>query len=115
MPVPTIRPDPRKVDPLVSQIKALIEGRWEPASISRPPCAHACPAGINVKGYIDYISMGLFEESLRLIRKENPFAGVSGRICIHPCESECTRNSSGGPIGIRLLKRIVHDFVLAPG
>jgi NADPH-dependent glutamate synthase beta subunit-like oxidoreductase/ferredoxin len=115
MSVPKLRPDPLKADRQAEKIRSLIAGMRAPKPIGCAPCTHACPVGINVKGYIDAVSEGRFEDSLRLIREENPFAGVSGRICIHPCERECTRTSHGGPIGIRLLKRFVHDFVLASG
>jgi len=50
------------------------------------PCQDACPAGQHAQGYISYIRERKFEEALRIIRENNPFASVCGRTCHHPCE-----------------------------
>ncbi|MBO1695092.1 hypothetical protein HJW54_22965, partial [Bacteroides uniformis] len=55
------------------------------------PCKTACPAHIAVQGYIKLAARGKYKEALELIKKENPFPAVCGRICPHGCENECTR------------------------
>src|SRR4030042_1181500 len=55
------------------------------------PCKVTCPAHISVQGYIALIAKGKYKEAFDLIMKENPFPGVCGRVCTHPCETECTR------------------------
>lgn len=74
-----------------------------------PPCAHACPGGIQVQGYVALIAQERFQEALDLIRKAIPFPGICGRICTHPCEINCRRNEVDTPVSIRLLKRFVSD------
>jgi NADPH-dependent glutamate synthase beta subunit-like oxidoreductase/NAD-dependent dihydropyrimidine dehydrogenase PreA subunit len=74
------------------------------------PCQAACPAGIDVPRYIRHINAGKFGEALNVIREKVPFPGVLGRICFHPCETKCLRNSLGGPIAIKALKRIASDM-----
>jgi heterodisulfide reductase subunit A len=79
------------------------------------PCQNACPAGQHAQGYISYIRERQFEEALRIIREDNPFASVCGRTCHHPCEGNCNRRLVDQPISIMELKRFVVDYVYARG
>jgi heterodisulfide reductase subunit A len=74
-----------------------------------PPCKDACPAYIDVQGYVALISQGKFAEALALIRRTIPFPGVIGRVCNHPCEDACNRGDYDQPIAICALKRFVAD------
>ncbi len=74
-----------------------------------PPCSHNCPAGEDISLQISLIAQGRFEEALELIRLENPFPGVTGRVCPHPCEAECNRAEYGGRVAIHDLERFVAD------
>ncbi len=76
------------------------------------PCENACPAGVNVPGYIALIAAGKVRDAYSLIRQENPFPSVCGRVCTHPCESKCRRSQLDEPIAIMDLKRYVADVVL---
>jgi NADH-quinone oxidoreductase subunit F len=76
------------------------------------PCENACPANVNVPGYIALISAGRLRDAYNLIRKENPFPAVCGRICTHPCEDKCRRAQLDESIAISDLKRYVADYVL---
>lgn len=75
------------------------------------PCQGACPIQIDVRGYVDLISKGKFEEALRLIRKKNPFPSITGRLCSRPCEKVCRRGDLDQPIAIDLLKKFVAEKV----
>ncbi len=76
------------------------------------PCQNACPAGINVPGYVALIAAGRFRDAYNLVRKENPFPAICGRVCTHPCENKCRRGQLDEPISIADLKRYVADYVL---
>lgn len=76
-----------------------------------PPCRHACPAGVNVQGYVALAAAGKWAEAYELIRRQNPFVSVCGRICHHPCESACHRGSVDEPLAIRTIKRTIADWV----
>jgi heterodisulfide reductase subunit A len=80
-----------------------------------PPCRVACPAGVNAQGYIALISQGKFKEALEVLRRTMPFAGVCGRVCTHPCESECERGKVDQPVSIRALKRFMSDYEMSAG
>jgi len=73
------------------------------------PCKSTCPAHIAVQGYIRLAAQGKYQEALDLIKKENPFPAVCGRICPHACESECTRGEIDQPIAIDEIKKFIAD------
>lgn len=73
------------------------------------PCREACPANISVQGYVALIRAGRFEEALALVRKDNPFPGISGLACPRPCERACTRKGVDHAVQIRLLKHILFE------
>ncbi|MGB9775913.1 MAG: FAD-dependent oxidoreductase [Anaerolineae bacterium] len=75
------------------------------------PCRDACPTGQRAQGYIALIREGRYEDALRVIKEDNPFPGICGRICNHRCEDACNRGKLDEPINIRALKRFVTDKV----
>jgi NADPH-dependent glutamate synthase beta subunit-like oxidoreductase len=75
-----------------------------------PPCSAACPAGNDIVGFIQKITQGDFERACELIKEENPFPGICGRVCFHPCESNCNRGRFDEPIAIHALERFVSDL-----
>jgi len=75
------------------------------------PCRDACPASQRAQGYIALIREGRWEDALRVIKMDNPFPGICGRICNHRCETACNRGQFDEPINIRALKRFVTDKV----
>ena len=77
------------------------------------PCRDACPAGQRAQGYIALIREGRWHDALRVIKMDNPFPGICGRICNHRCETACNRGLVDEPINIRALKRFVTDKVYA--
>ena len=77
----------------------------------RAPCVRACPANLSAQGYVQLIRAGKYPESLALIMDRLPLPGTIGRICPHPCESDCRRQELDEPIAICNLKRFVADQV----
>ena len=73
------------------------------------PCQGACPLQVDARGYIELIAKGRFDEALALVRKRNPFPGITGRLCARPCEKICRRGNLDQPIAIDLLKRFLAD------
>ncbi|MCP4537206.1 MAG: FAD-dependent oxidoreductase [Chloroflexi bacterium] len=75
------------------------------------PCRDACPSGQRAQGYIALIREGRYQDALRVIKEDNPFPAICGRICNHRCETACNRDKLDEPIDIRALKRFVTDKV----
>jgi heterodisulfide reductase subunit A-like polyferredoxin len=76
------------------------------------PCKANCPTHISVQGYVALIGQGKFKEALKLIKQDNPFPIVCGRVCNHPCETACMRGKVDESIDIMHLKRFVADLDL---
>jgi heterodisulfide reductase subunit A len=74
-----------------------------------PPCQAACPAGVNVQGYMTLAGRGKFAEALELVRERMPFASIGGRICNRLCESSCKRGQIDAPLAICHTKRFLGD------
>ena len=75
----------------------------------KAPCRLACPAGLNVQGYVQLVGQGKYEEALKIIMEDLPLPGVLGRICPHGCEDACRRCEVDEPVAIRDLKRLAAD------
>lgn len=73
------------------------------------PCILACPLRQDARDYIQLIARGRFNEAFRLVRSRNPLPSACGRICTHPCETKCRRNSTDAPIAVAWLKRFLGD------
>ena len=78
----------------------------------KAPCTLTCPSNIDVQGYIGLIANRRYREALELIKKDNPFPSVCGRVCPRPCEDACRRNLVDEPVAIDWLKRYVADLDL---
>jgi NADPH-dependent glutamate synthase beta subunit-like oxidoreductase len=79
------------------------------------PCQRACPAGINIREYIHQIAIDNCLEAVQVIKERNPFPSTIGRICPHPCETDCRRNLQDEAVAINGLKRFAADFEQASG
>jgi 2-oxoacid:acceptor oxidoreductase delta subunit (pyruvate/2-ketoisovalerate family) len=75
-----------------------------------PPCNAACPVGNDIGAFIQKMTQGDFEGAWHLIVEENPFPGICGRVCFHPCELKCNRKDYDEPIAIHALERFIGDF-----
>ena len=73
------------------------------------PCKTACPAHIAVQGYIKLAAQGRYLDALELIKKENPFPAVCGRVCNRKCEDECTRAQIDQAVAIDEVKKFIAD------
>jgi heterodisulfide reductase subunit A len=73
------------------------------------PCRTSCPAGTNVQGYVQMVKTGNYQQALNIIMERLPLPGVLGRVCPHPCETDCRRALVDSPVSIRDLKRFAAD------
>jgi NADPH-dependent glutamate synthase beta subunit-like oxidoreductase len=86
-----------------------------------PPCQAACPLDIRVREKLRLMQQGDLAGALAVVLERCPFPGILGRICTHPCEAACTRNSLDHPLAVAGLKRYLADWApeavlnVAPG
>ncbi len=76
------------------------------------PCKTACPAHIAVQGYLRKAALGEYKEALELIKRENPFPAVCGRVCNRRCEDACTRGTIDQPVAIDAVKKFLAELDL---
>ncbi len=80
------------------------------ASLKHPvPCVSACPAHVDVPGYVALVREVRYDDAVKLIRKDNPFPSSCAYVCEHPCESQCRRSMVDDAINICGLKRFAVD------
>ena len=89
-------------------------GSYPEEKAKSAPCTATCPAHINVQAYVNLAALGKFNEALKLIKRENPFPAVCGRVCHHPCEQACSRGEKDVPVAINAIKRFIADLDLDP-
>ncbi|SPD72944.1 CoB--CoM heterodisulfide reductase iron-sulfur subunit A family protein [uncultured Desulfobacterium sp.] len=86
-----------------------IPGGFAIEKLDKAPCRMACPANLNVQGYVQMVKMGKFREAIEIIMRDLPFPGTLGRVCPHACEKSCRRLEIDEAISIRELKRVAAD------
>jgi len=79
----------------------------------RAPCQNACPAGVDVPGFVSLTGEKRYDEALRLHRERNPFASICSRVCFHPCEGKCRRATVDEPLSVRGVKRFLVEQEVA--
>ena len=79
------------------------------------PCNEGCPAGQDIEGAMVLIGKGKVLEAWELFKEENPFPGVCGRVCFHPCESSCNRKDFDEAVSINALERFMADAASRQG
>jgi heterodisulfide reductase subunit A-like polyferredoxin len=75
------------------------------------PCKLACPAGLNAHGFVALAAQEKFAEAYELIKETIPLPGSLGRICYHPCETDCNRKDIEEPISICRIRRFIADYI----
>jgi NADH-quinone oxidoreductase subunit F len=78
-------------------------------ALVRAPCQSACPASVDVPGFVSLIAEKRYAEALALHRDRNPFASVCARVCFHTCEDKCRRGSLDEAVAIRGVKRFMAE------
>lgn len=77
------------------------------AGLVRAPCQSACPASVDIPGFVSLVGEKRYAEALKLHRERNPFAAACARICFHNCEEHCRRATLDHPLAIRGIKRFM--------
>ena len=74
-----------------------------------PPCNDAFPAGENIQGWLAYAASGRYKKAWQLLMIDNPLPAVHGRVCYHPCESNCNREQLDASVSIHAVERFLGD------
>ena len=79
----------------------------------RPPCNHACPAGENIQGWLALAQAGEYRKAWEILVADNPLPATHGRVCYHPCESNCNRGQMDAAVSIHAVERFLGDRAAA--
>jgi NADH-quinone oxidoreductase subunit F len=78
-------------------------------ALVRAPRQSACPANVDIPGFISLVAEQRYSEALALHRNRNPFAAVCARVCFHSYEDHCRRSTLDEPVAVRAIKRFMVD------
>jgi NADPH-dependent glutamate synthase beta subunit-like oxidoreductase len=76
------------------------------------PCTMACPAGVDMRSYVPLLEIGMLDEAIGILRASLPFPAITGRVCPHPCESDCARTEVDQAVNINGLERYLGEYCL---
>jgi 2-oxoacid:acceptor oxidoreductase gamma subunit (pyruvate/2-ketoisovalerate family) len=74
-----------------------------------PVCNDGCPAGNDVRGFLQHAAKGDYTEALATILDTSPFPGTCGRVCPAPCMMACNRKLLDEAVNVRDVERAVAD------
>ena len=105
-----------------AELPRIRTGQWATRQPRRqemvPPCNHICPAGNDVRGFLQALARDDADEALAILLRTSPFPGVCGRVCPAPCMELCNRIELDGAVNVRQLERFASDHgkvAIAPG
>jgi NADPH-dependent glutamate synthase beta subunit-like oxidoreductase/nitroreductase len=79
-------------------------------------CQYTCPAGNDIRGYMQLLANGgSYEDAWRIIVETNPMPAVTGRVCPHLCEGSCNRSNVDAPLNIHGMERFIGDYAIEKG
>lgn len=76
------------------------------------PCRSSCPAGVDMRSYMYFLKRGMIREAAHTITEAMPFPAITGRVCPHPCESQCARGQVDEAVNINNVERFLGDWLL---
>lgn len=87
----------------------------------KAPCMVGCPSGTRIREVMTTIAQTedagrtypeSYEMAYNIFLENNPLPSVCGRVCPHPCESECNRQYKDGSVTINNIERFVGDYAI---
>jgi indolepyruvate ferredoxin oxidoreductase alpha subunit len=89
---------------------SALDPQWMPRHQDRlSPCAQACPAGNDIERLMTLAAEDKWTEAAESLYQEHPFPSTLGRVCPHPCESQCNRGVYDGSVSINAIERMAGD------
>ncbi len=119
-PEPAARKGPAAsiLDENVGGLPRIHTGDWASRKPERheltPPCNQGCPAGNNVRDFVQAVAKKDYDEALRTILLTSPFPGTCGRVCPAPCMEVCNRREHDEPVNVREIERYIGDHARWP-
>ena len=75
------------------------------------PCENSCPLRMNIPRFLELYQEGRLEDAFESVIMDNPLPASTGRICQHPCENRCRRQSFDEVVNMREVHRSIADEI----
>jgi NADH-quinone oxidoreductase subunit F len=77
------------------------------------PCENSCPLHMNIPRFLQLYKENRLEEAFLSVILDNPLPCSTGRVCQHPCDSRCRRQTLDQAVNMREVHRFIADSVFA--
>ena len=75
------------------------------------PCENSCPLHMNIPRFLQLYQEGRLEDAFESVVLDNPLPASTGRVCQHPCENRCRRQSFDEVVNMREVHRLIADTI----
>lgn len=75
------------------------------------PCENSCPLHMNIPRFLQLYKEGRHEDALLSVILDNPLPASTGRVCQHPCDDRCRRQTLDQSVNMREVHRYLADAV----
>ena len=75
------------------------------------PCENSCPLRMNIPRFLELYQEGRIDDAFESVILDNPLPASTGRICQHPCDNRCRRQSFDEPVNMREVHRYIADSI----
>ena len=79
------------------------------------PCENSCPLRMNIPRFIQLYKENRIEEAFAAVIMDNPLPASTGRVCQHPCDKRCRRQTLDESVNIRDIHRQIADAIFSVG
>ena len=75
------------------------------------PCENSCPLRMNIPRFLELYQEGRLEDAFESVILDNPLPASTGRVCQHPCDNRCRRQSFDEVVNMREVHRFLADAI----
>ena len=75
------------------------------------PCENSCPLRMNIPRFLELFQEGRLEDAFESVILDNPLPASTGRVCQHPCDNRCRRQSFDEVVNMREVHRFIADEI----
>jgi NADH-quinone oxidoreductase subunit F len=75
------------------------------------PCENSCPLRMNIPRFLELYQEGRLEDAFESVIMDNPLPASTGRVCQHPCDNRCRRQSFDEVVNMREVHRYLADAI----
>src|SRR5271165_6737113 len=75
------------------------------------PCENSCPLHMNIPRFLELYKERRLEDAFESVIMHNPLPSSTGRVCQHPCDSRCRRQTVDEAVNMREVHRFIADLI----